>query len=144
MAVEYSADVQMLTILHVADVVIRKELKYKIIVSEENEIDWELITRSDGSKFIQLTLNKFEYLPGSVFWWNCVFKGDEEIDVSSIAGRKKNFASGAASSGSGKPATFADNWKKAEKMFLEKLSREPHEVQEIDVDGSEEKDGETA
>ena len=38
MVVQYSGDTQMLTILHGSDVVLRKELKYKISVSEDKRV----------------------------------------------------------------------------------------------------------
>jgi hypothetical protein len=126
------------------NILLDRELRYKVdIPKDDEEYDWEFVTRSNGKKYFQIVLKKFEYLPGSVFWWSCVFKGDPEIDVSKIAGRKVASAATASSttaaggSGSATP-TFADNWKKANEMFLEKVAAREREIIDVSIDNEEE------
>mmetsp|Transcript_8944 Transcript_8944/g.13440 ORF Transcript_8944/g.13440 Transcript_8944/m.13440 type:complete len:223 (+) Transcript_8944:51-719(+) len=99
-----SVEESMFTVQSKTEVILSKELRYKVEVPEDG-VDWELIT-TDGVKQLKVTLVKHVYIPGSVIWWSNVFNGDPEVDVSQIEGRKKS--------------SFKDNWEQAHAMFREK------------------------
>lgn len=125
-AVQYTKETQCFTLRCRGDIVLDKEFKYRL-ASDEEDLDWELISsKAEKKKYFQLTVKKYEYIPGSVFWWSCVFKGDSEIDVSTISGRRQATLSAGAASATGKSPTFAENWKKANEMFLEKVAAREH------------------
>ena len=108
-----------LQVLHKGATVLSKALKYKINPPPDGEdFDWELVTKLDGKKYLQLQLAKYEYLPGSVFWWSAVFVDDIEIDVTQIAERKA----------SAKGGEFAENWKQANEMFLAKIAEKNRHI----------------
>eukprot|EP01038_Epipyxis_sp_PR26KG_P013776 gene13776-18479_t len=100
--------------------ILERVLKYDIIINDLNNdsfvIDWEIINlsidqsilikshmsknnnindnnndiNSIGYKFIELTLRKKSLIPNAIIWWNCLFAGDEELDVASFPDRQQN------------------------------------------------------
>ncbi|EGD74517.1 hypothetical protein PTSG_05881 [Salpingoeca rosetta] len=69
---------------------------------------WE----GEGLRLLQVDLVKKD-LSGIVMWWKSAFKGDPEIDTTAIADRSKQQEAASA--------TFADNFKKAQEMFLQRI-----------------------
>ena len=59
-------------------------------------------------RVIRVELSKFQVANTVVMWWKKFFKGEREVDVSTIEDRK------------GKQ-TFAEVWKSAEDMFKQKI-----------------------
>lgn len=111
------------------ELVLQKSLRYRIVAADEDDLDWELITdEAKHAKYFQVIMKKHEYIPGAVFWWSCVFKGDREIDVSTIAGRSGKRVADPRSD------TFAGNWKMAHELFLEKIHSRQQNVVDIDMD----------
>eukprot|EP01041_Mallomonas_annulata_P011452 gene11452-23951_t len=95
------------------------KLKYPIEENSADDVDWELMTRTNTSgevsKVLSITLRKKSIIPGATLWWSCVFQGDPEIDVTAIKGR--NMANTAS-------------WEEAQKLFKERIA----ERELIDID----------
>lgn len=104
--------------------------------------DWEILTLTGSSgsaqsvRALEITLRKLSPLPGAIFWWRNCFEGEEEIDVTKIAGRTNMMAAapGAGAGGAGGVASNSaenDPFVQAQKMFLEKMKT--HEKVEVDL-----------
>ena len=128
-----------LTITVRGAVTLEKNLKFKVSDISSDTPDWELVNNSASDRVILITLKKHQYIPSSVFWWSCVFVGDEEIDVSTIPGRARSSLNRVSSVTTSPPSTgavvtegttkesstltFAESWKVANEMFREKVSQ---------------------
>jgi hypothetical protein len=106
--ITYSAKYTTLAVSMRGQRCIQGPLQYDIEIDADGLLDWELLTTD--IKYISLTLIKKSPLPGTTLWWSRVFKGDLEIDVSTIQGRKQTSQS------------FAESWSEAHRMFREKVA----------------------
>lgn len=105
--------------------------KNKLVVDPE---DWEVKTvpfdssdpdaTLEETRILELSLRKVSPLPGAIFWWRNCFEGEEEIDVTKIAGRP-----GVSEQEQLREDPFAI----AHKMFLEKMKNK----EKLEVDLSE-------
>lgn len=94
-------------------------LRYDIIINPsdkdvlESAVDWEIknITFANHEKMriLEVTLKKKSPMPGVTMWWNCVFVGDSEIDVTKIKGRGE--------------IPNRDIWEEAHRLFKEKVAQ---------------------
>ena len=142
--VNYTKSSNILTVTTNGIEIISGELKYKIDYDDEDGVDLEVITtpqslqvvdidKTDNShqRVIQLIFQKHIYTPGSVIWWSSVFVNDDPIDVTTIPERlrcqkKAKVSENNQSTTSCNVTTsdnFADTWKKAHDMFIEKVKR---------------------
>ena len=142
--VNYTKSSNILTVTTNGIEIISGELKYKIDYDDEDGVDWEIMTtpqslqlvdidKTDNSqqRVIQLIFQKHIYTPGSVIWWSSVFVNDDPIDVTTIPERlrcqkKAKVSENDQSTTSCNVTTsdnFADTWKKAHDMFIEKVKR---------------------
>ena len=121
-------------------------------VAEPEDLDWTLATvclpapkekqeRETGSqrepeqqleevRLLHVDLQKKD-LGGLVLWWKSAFKGDAEIDTNALADRTKKRAT--------QSATFMDNFKKAQQMFVERV-RNKEGPQPVELDFGDDDD----
>merc|ERR1712060_945779 len=88
-------------------------------VTPEEEPDWE-IKDVEGRRAIRLLVRKTPVAPGMsiVTWWKKILKGEPEIDVTDIEGRKREATE-----------SFSKAWNEAHLRFREKVqARTPIEI----------------
>uniref|UniRef100_A0A7S0AUT3 CS domain-containing protein n=1 Tax=Pyrodinium bahamense TaxID=73915 RepID=A0A7S0AUT3_9DINO len=94
--------------------ILEGEWEFKVIPDEDP--DWEIRTLN-GRRAVCLTVKKAD-MPGGmsvIVWWRKVLKGEPEIDVSNIQGRKREASE-----------TFAKAWRDAHVQFRESVkNRKP-------------------
>jgi len=92
------------------------EGEWEFKIAPEEDPDWE-VRDLDGRRVVRLTVRKAD-MPGNlsiVVWWKRLLKGDPEIELHNIEGRKKEQAE-----------SFAKAWEEAHVRFREKAqSRTP-------------------
>jgi len=109
------------------ELILSRHLKYDIIVnteeSLESPVDWEIknlaLSSGESIRTIEITLKKRTPIAGVTLWWNCVFFGDAEIDVTKIKGRSQSSSASQAV------------WEEAHALFKQKISQ--HEALNIDI-----------
>lgn len=123
-AVVVDASETCMSIAVAGKVLLAGEWEFKI--APEEDPDWEVRDIEGGRRAVRLTVRK-SAMPGGlsvVIWWKRVLKGEPEIDVSKIQGRKKEASE-----------SFAKAWQEAHVQFREKAkNRKPIPV---DVSGGE-------
>lgn len=99
------------------------EGEWEFKIAPEEDPDWE-VRDLNGRRAVRLTVRK-AVMPGGlsiVVWWKRVLKGEPEIDLKSIEGRKKE-----------RTESFAKAWEEAHLRFKEKAQN--HVPIPIDVTG---------
>uniref|UniRef100_A0A7S3PZ41 CS domain-containing protein n=1 Tax=Chaetoceros debilis TaxID=122233 RepID=A0A7S3PZ41_9STRA len=108
-------------------------LAYSIHYAEgEDDLDWEIMTTSEGSKLIRVTLLKSVPMQGLTIWWNRPFLHFPMIDVvSDIEGRGPSLGD-TIGSGSDNKKSQHEEWKKtwdeAHDSFRDKVKNRVKEV----------------
>lgn len=100
-----------LSLTSAGEVLLQGTLKYDVQV-DDGIIDWEVEQSPTLGRHVCITLTKKSPLVKTTIWWSCVFEGDEEIDVSTIAERKVTSTQ----------QSFAESWKQAHAMFKDKVA----------------------
>merc|ERR1712039_540372 len=117
-----SVEVQETTLRIAVDGVILLAGDWEFKITPEEDPDWE-IKDVDGRRALRLLVRKTPVAPGMsiVTWWSKILKGEPEIDVTDIVGRKKEATE-----------SFSKAWNEAHLRFRERTQ----EWRQIEIDTS--------
>lgn len=120
-------------------IILSSKLRYDVetnnIESGDAIFDWEIKTyrvHNDTVRLLEIILRKKCPIPGAVMWWENVFEGDEEIDVTMISDRKLSVNSISNDNDSKSTTRFSEAWRLAHEEFQEKMKNKGDHAISID------------